>query len=549
MLCGSKFNVNHEDWWLFSRSNFDMICQNEPYHTIHLLLNTSSGRYMIRVFGVTRESGVVDSFEQVVAVCYKSFHKTVACFGLSPEDETLFCDRIPPAKSENCSNFYKLGNDESQIELTGRGQCDHCKTKQNGVGDTELNEVGESSVAENQLENENINESETVIDENSCPELYGNESEEKEESLSVKEDEADICDINDDDSTSNNEEETIDHTYSNSKNLKCSLCPVILRNTDKLNRHVLKRHVGEHECEFCGKRFFSRRLLIDHTVTHTKEKPYTCDECGASFGFRSTYKVHLKTHQRKSATTKGLTDNLYYKCDKCTKKFTQIGGLHRHKRHVHEKNFDDAQCELCGANFRTATLYKQHFQRFHSDTPKFQCEICSVPFGRKEHLVRHMLTHDMSTAHICPHCGRAFKRKDGLTVHLRTHTGDRPFKCSYVGCSWAGLDSSSFSRHKKTVHGIAPAARCKKTQAREEPNNLKAVENMDEKEVVLELVTTEALDTIEIVEPLDYSLILDEQKESDVVGYSITQEKSVQNQFEMSTECLMKAGLIFSQTN
>ena len=72
---------------------------------------------------------------------------------------------------------------------------------------------------------------------------------------------------------------------------------------------------------------------------------------------------------------------------------------------------------------------------------------------------------------------------------------------------------------------------------------------MEENEAVLELVPADALDNLEIVEPLDYSQILDEQKNSHVVGYSMSEEKNEQNQFDMSTECLMKAGLIFSQTH
>lgn len=573
MLCGSKFNVNHQDWWLFSRSNFDITCQNEPYHTINLLLNTSSGRFIIRVFGVTLETGIVSSFDQVVSICYKSFNNTVACFGLDPSDEKKFVDQVPPFKSEKCSNYYTLGEEKTVSELSGRGQCDQCKKERNQENNLEKNQF---NIDCNDLPQTNVDEYlQSDLFENGLDVNRGEKVKvapfmeiENESDSCLDENTKDLDEIANNDACFTEDSSHIDDIdIVNEGKLQCSECHLNFSNLEKLNKHIRKRHVGEHECEFCKKRFFSRRILSDHKVTHTKDRPYTCEECGATFGFNSTYKVHLKTHQRKLAKTKGLIDKkLYYECDECSKKFTQIGGLHRHRRHVHDKKFEDAQCDLCGANFRTPTLFNQHFQRFHADSPKFQCKVCSVPFGRKEHLVRHMLTHDISTAHICPHCGRSFKRKDGLIVHLRTHTGDRPFKCSYSGCLWAGLDSSSFSRHKKTVHGLIPASRCRKTQARDEQSN---VGEMKEKEVVIELVQTNHLETIEIVEPLvqplDYSQILetakfmnrpgrvaiDHTKESDAVGCSITQEKSgqQQQQFEMTTQSLIKEGLLFGQTH
>ena len=49
----------------------------------------------------------------------------------------------------------------------------------------------------------------------------------------------------------------------------------------------------------------------------------------------------------------------------------------------------------------------------------FKCEFeqCTLAFGRKEHLSRHMLTHTGVRAHVCNFCHQRFSRSDNLRKH------------------------------------------------------------------------------------------------------------------------------------
>ena len=51
----------------------------------------------------------------------------------------------------------------------------------------------------------------------------------------------------------------------------------------------------KHQCEFCGKKFYSLKQLKNHRPSHTGETPFPCDLCGE--GFATTFK--RREHRKK----------------------------------------------------------------------------------------------------------------------------------------------------------------------------------------------------------------------------------------------------------
>lgn len=74
------------------------------------------------------------------------------------------------------------------------------------------------------------------------------------------------------------------------RKVACSLCG---KKVYELRKHMLT-HTGEKPftCERCNRGFSSRYALKIHSRQHTNEKPYICDHCG----YASTQKVSLVTH-------------------------------------------------------------------------------------------------------------------------------------------------------------------------------------------------------------------------------------------------------------
>ena len=53
----------------------------------------------------------------------------------------------------------------------------------------------------------------------------------------------------------------------------------------------------KHPCETCGRVFTAKITLRQHMITHTEDKPFTCEFCGKSFRSRDSYLGKEVDHQ------------------------------------------------------------------------------------------------------------------------------------------------------------------------------------------------------------------------------------------------------------
>eukprot|EP00826_Nyctotherus_ovalis_P035781 TRINITY_DN3104_c0_g1_i3.p1 TRINITY_DN3104_c0_g1~~TRINITY_DN3104_c0_g1_i3.p1 ORF type:complete len:210 (-),score=14.69 TRINITY_DN3104_c0_g1_i3:101-730(-) len=76
-------------------------------------------------------------------------------------------------------------------------------------------------------------------------------------------------------------------------------CDQVFRTKFSCKRHTLT-HTKEkpHTCEECGKKFSLMQHLKEHSYRHSKQKPYVCgvDGCTQSFRHASELSLHRRTH-------------------------------------------------------------------------------------------------------------------------------------------------------------------------------------------------------------------------------------------------------------
>ncbi|XP_044739168.1 gastrula zinc finger protein XlCGF26.1-like [Chrysoperla carnea] len=247
----------------------------------------------------------------------------------------------------------------------------------------------------------------------------------------------------------------------------------------KKSKVVRKR---DHVCPICNKHFTSTHLKF-HMRSHTKEKPYKCDQCGQQFSLKGNYQRHMKIH----------TGERPHVCSICGRGFIQTTTLYEHIRiHSNETPFT---CNHCGRSFKQQSQLRCHIslkhfdgtptkEKQHSSTPikrytkkrlppapgEFQCDICQKKFTSKGVLATHTLIHG-EKSYLCSHCGKGFVCKSGLKSHLKTHTGEKPHECKFCGKSFSQI--SSLATHKLVHTGERPYTCTICNQSFKQKNHLK----------------------------------------------------------------------------
>lgn len=187
-------------------------------------------------------------------------------------------------------------------------------------------------------------------------------------------------------------------------------------------------------CPECGKVFNAHYNLTRHMPVHTGARPFVCKICGKGFRQASTLCRHKIIH----------TAEKPHKCQTCGKAFNRSSTLNTHTR-IHA-NYKPFVCEFCGKGFHQKGNYKNH-KLTHSGEKAYKCNICNKAFHQIYNLTFHMHTHNDKKPFSCKICGKGFCRNFDLKKHMRKlHDAGSPVHTGLGGSGVSGhVENSSFS--------------------------------------------------------------------------------------------------------
>lgn len=208
--------------------------------------------------------------------------------------------------------------------------------------------------------------------------------------------------------------------------------------------------IDSFTCDYCGKRFISKHLLILHITTHLANvnKPFECRNCKKKFTSVSQRNIHEAIHINMTP----------FKCNLCTKAFTSLDVLKKHKMTSHLKIF---RCDQCPYKVQVKYYMENHIE---NHIKPLKCKKCNKTFIFDRDLINHLKDHKKRNKFQC-HCGKPFASSRAMKIHgIKQHKdeceGERTFKCKY--CDHASWTKALWERHEATHEKKFKCANCKK---------------------------------------------------------------------------------------
>ncbi|EMP26014.1 Zinc finger and SCAN domain-containing protein 2 [Chelonia mydas] len=147
--------------------------------------------------------------------------------------------------------------------------------------------------------------------------------------------------------------------------------------------------------------------------------------CGPHDTGKENHGVHFEVHDARLYKpvlqhTSTHTGERPHRCADCRKGFAQLAHLKRHQlTHTGELPYN---CTICGKSFAESSSLRIH-QRAHTGERPYRCADCGKGFARVTHLGMHQRTHTRKWLHRCTDCGKSFSQSSKLRRHQRTHRG------------------------------------------------------------------------------------------------------------------------------
>ena len=194
------------------------------------------------------------------------------------------------------------------------------------------------------------------------------------------------------------------------------------------------------DCPVCGKTVTNRTLGHHVKLVHsTKDKK--CTECNKCFGTEKSLELHMKHHGDKE-----------FVCDKCDYRSATNGGLRLHIESKHEGIRHPCSFENCDAVYTFKGTLDNHIKTDHKGL-RYECDKCEFKAKASSNIRKHKKSiHEEEYNYNCEECDMKFKARGTLRQHIMGIHQKIRYQCPM--CEQLLTQFGDLKRHSKKIHKI-----------------------------------------------------------------------------------------------
>ncbi|XP_033226205.1 zinc finger and BTB domain-containing protein 49-like isoform X2 [Belonocnema kinseyi] len=263
---------------------------------------------------------------------------------------------------------------------------------------------------------------------------------------------------------------------------RCGVCLATFPTAFLLQRHAVLQHAGPpgddkpFTCEQCGQRYRYRSAYVKHREQNHRarlpaDKLFTCDVCGMQFRYLKSFKKHRLNHalERLQRTPESLRTSAAERSDQVSSTGEPLQmetGSDSSPVNVEDLSAENSE-NTCREEIVSETACVQENPEItdtiagngasepgEPDDGGLDDEVRREPMEATVSVSRTHESDRRERRFACPFCGKCVRSKENLKLHVRKHTGERPFVCLFCARAFGG--KSDLTRHLRIHTGERP---------------------------------------------------------------------------------------------
>ncbi|XP_053685076.1 zinc finger protein 808-like [Sabethes cyaneus] len=218
----------------------------------------------------------------------------------------------------------------------------------------------------------------------------------------------------------------LDRMVLNHHKLFCDLCSAPLKNFIEMRKHFTTVHGEEPYLMCCDRKLYKKYRMVQHLQLHIDPNAFRCEYCNKRYSSKKVLREHVKEVCLPKVTQNGEisaenSDMMVERILPESPEPTPDELVLRHHK---------LSCDLCSVPVKDFRALRLHFQSVHNQLPYINC--CGKKYYKRFRMVQHLQLHIDPEAFRCTLCKKNYASRRVLREHQKEHHQPRETRKAYV---------------------------------------------------------------------------------------------------------------------